>query len=173
MFGRNKAPVPISDTDVVSRKEMDDALAEQKKKYVIEAEDVARANKISSDRTDRYHSDRVADLEAKNKVALQTLRHENLDVTQSLRAQRVTALADVDARIEKARIDTRKELEADLVAADAARIDAEARLATYEKMDTKEERDAAAANMSKLIGGVANMLSNFDGSSKVVVEQQG
>ena len=60
--------------------------------------------------------------------------------------------------IEKACNEAVKETEEKLVDANLARIDSEARFETYEKFDSKTDRDKAQDNLATLIAGLAKMI---------------
>jgi hypothetical protein len=57
--------------------------------------------------------------------------------------------------IELAKAELRKEMSKSLIESDVKRADAIARLETYEKMDTKDERKAMMSMLEKTIAGLA------------------
>ena len=63
-------------------------------------------------------------------------------------------------KIEKATQEVKDKMSKQLVEADLARVDAEARLEAYEKFDSKEDHEAAMEHLNTLIGSLAEMIKN-------------
>jgi hypothetical protein len=74
---------------------------------------------------------------------------------------------------ERAVVHATKALQKELSEEKMARIDAEARLEAYEEYDAKHDRKQLEDHLSKLIGGVSDMLGRMPASSesRIVVEK--
>ena len=99
---------------------------------------------------------REVQLEHKHAVRKLELEYEN--AISKLRGQLEEAKGAQDWKTKEACNKVRKELEELATKADLARVDAEARLATYEKFDAKDERKSLQVNFDKLITSLSKSI---------------
>ena len=186
MFGNGKRNVQQNDKvmEVMSVKEHNEQMRDMQREHDQKVEDIRRHNTQSMSDVKRAHRIASEDFARQEMRARQELISEHVKLIAKINAAHKKTQADADLshraavarlqldntklaeenelKIEDAVNEVRRELEKSVMENLNARIDAEARLATYESFDTKEERKQAADNLKSLLTGVGNMLSNFD-----------